>query len=363
MTTRTWDTTTPADTGFAGDGDDRIRDLKVDLKERLKLDHYMDGELDPLEGDCDGYHRKATLYAQATHPTPLTGTGVIYTKVVDGVTELFFRDATTGTINQLTENGVLSLNTLANDINANGHGITGADIIEADIIEADIIKADQLQSTIATGTAPLIVASLTKVCNLNANLLDGYTAGNANGNIPLSNGIVNTNLNADLLNGKHAGNASGNIPVSNGTINTNLNADLLNGKHAPWGAIVGDIDTQWISGKIYVDPVVSGTLKGGTWDFASLVRTTIHALNKNNNDAYDNNYEDLDNNINYYASGIWKKDSTVIFVHSVKKSVGDPSIIYLEGVNLSTGAVTSLTITNSSSSSDHSGRVVVYNHL
>ncbi len=39
-------------------------------------------------------------------------------------------------------------------------------------------------------------------------------------------------LNADKLDGYHAGNASGNIPISNGTVNTNLNADLLDGYHA-----------------------------------------------------------------------------------------------------------------------------------
>jgi hypothetical protein len=70
--------------------------------------------------------------------------------------------------------------------------------------------------------------------NLNgsADLLDGYHAGNAPGNIPINNGKLNTALNADLLDGKHAGNADGNIPINNGTLNTNLNADLLDGKHA-----------------------------------------------------------------------------------------------------------------------------------
>jgi len=109
----------------------------------------------------------------------------------------------------------------------------------------------------------------------NADLLDGYQAGNASGNVPLSNGTLNSNLNADLLDGQHAsafagashnhdgsaitsgkidnarlntgagngldadlldgyhaGNASGNVPLSNGTLNTNLNADLLDGQHA-----------------------------------------------------------------------------------------------------------------------------------
>ena len=33
--------------------------------------------------------------------------------------------------------------------------------------------------------------------------VDGKTVGNANGNVPLSNGTVNTNLNADMIDGKH----------------------------------------------------------------------------------------------------------------------------------------------------------------
>jgi len=39
-------------------------------------------------------------------------------------------------------------------------------------------------------------------------------------------------LDADLLDGRHAGNANGSIPINNGTLNTNLNADLLDGKQA-----------------------------------------------------------------------------------------------------------------------------------
>jgi hypothetical protein len=39
-------------------------------------------------------------------------------------------------------------------------------------------------------------------------------------------------LAADTLDGYHAGNASGQVPVSNGTVNTNLNADMVDGQHA-----------------------------------------------------------------------------------------------------------------------------------
>lgn len=66
------------------------------------------------------------------------------------------------------------------------------------------LRTGIFKSTVTTGTAPLIVASTTKVTNLNADLLDGYHAGNASGNVPISNGTLNTNLNSDLLDGYHA---------------------------------------------------------------------------------------------------------------------------------------------------------------
>jgi hypothetical protein len=66
------------------------------------------------------------------------------------------------------------------------------------------VQGTRLISTIVTGTSPLTVASTTVVTNLNADLLDGYHASNATGQVPVSNGTVNTNLNADLLDGYHA---------------------------------------------------------------------------------------------------------------------------------------------------------------
>jgi len=104
---------------------------------------------------------------------------------------------------------------------------------------------------------------------INVDQLDGYDASNSSGDIPISNGTLNTNLNADKLDGQdanyfadttlsnvtastvldkvksvdgsgsgldadtldsyQAGNAGGQIPISNGTKCTNLNADLLDG--------------------------------------------------------------------------------------------------------------------------------------
>ena len=66
------------------------------------------------------------------------------------------------------------------------------------------IRAKQFYPDVATGTAPFVVNSTTKVANLNADLLDGYHAGNSSGQIPISNGTKNTNLNADMVDGYHS---------------------------------------------------------------------------------------------------------------------------------------------------------------
>lgn len=96
------------------------------------------------------------------------------------------------------------------------------------------------------------ISNSTVVTNLNANYLQGnpasafYAVGGALGT-PSSGTLTNctfptlnqnttgnaaTATNASQLSGYSAGNASGNVPVSNGTLNSNLNADLLDGQHA-----------------------------------------------------------------------------------------------------------------------------------
>jgi hypothetical protein len=65
----------------------------------------------------------------------------------------------------------------------------------------------------------------------NADKVDGYHAGNASGQVAVSNGTKCAGLNTDRVDGYHAGNSSGQVAVSNGTICTNLNADKVDGIH------------------------------------------------------------------------------------------------------------------------------------
>ena len=80
------------------------------------------------------------------------------------------------------------------------------------------LTARVLKSTAATGSAPLSIASSTKVDNLNADKLDGYDAGNIAGNIPVNNGTLCTNLNADLIDGYNSAPGAGSVPATGGVI-------------------------------------------------------------------------------------------------------------------------------------------------
>lgn len=64
---------------------------------------------------------------------------------------------------------------------------------------------------------------------LNAEMLSSHKLGNESGKVPLSNKALCVDLNADKLDGLDAGNESGNIPISNGKLNKGLNAEMIGG--------------------------------------------------------------------------------------------------------------------------------------
>ena len=88
----------PADSEDIRLGAGRIRDLKSALTERLSVDHSLNGD------DNDGAHDKVTLLEQVGDPTYAVDTGFLYTKAVNGNTELFYEDET-GAITQITSHG------------------------------------------------------------------------------------------------------------------------------------------------------------------------------------------------------------------------------------------------------------------
>jgi hypothetical protein len=111
------------------------------------------------------------------------------------------------------------------------------DILSLRVASATLTNATISQVTVGSADiTTLTTPTATKVVNLNADLLDNHHASNGSGDIPISNGTVNTGLNSDQLDGYHAGNSSSNVPINNSTLNTNLNADQLDGYHAGNGS-------------------------------------------------------------------------------------------------------------------------------
>lgn len=99
---RTWNASyesIPGDTDPAKEGALRIRHLKIDIRERLDVDHSWAGD------EHDGKHNKVTLPEHTGDPTFIAETGILYTKDTDdNDVELFYVDGV-GNVTQLTDVG------------------------------------------------------------------------------------------------------------------------------------------------------------------------------------------------------------------------------------------------------------------
>ena len=130
--------------------------------------------------------------------------------------------------------------TMANTLNVTGNANVN-NLGTAQVLATANITAPQLISNVATGTAPFVVTSTTKVTNLNADLLDGYsttqtatansvvvTDANANvtANYFIGNGSQLTGLSTSSISN---GNSNVNIPAANGNVNISAvgNANIL----------------------------------------------------------------------------------------------------------------------------------------
>ena len=110
--TRTWNAAyeaNPADTQNASQGALRIRDFKTDVKERMEVDHEWGGEASSTNDS--GFHTAVHLQDNSTNPSADAGSGIIFTKLSNGVIELFYREdsGAGGTVTQLTQGGAHAL--------------------------------------------------------------------------------------------------------------------------------------------------------------------------------------------------------------------------------------------------------------
>jgi len=102
--TRTWNAAyeaIPPNTQAASQGADRMRELKLDIRERLEKDHIMN------EGaEDDGKHRIITAFKQGSNPSAEAFAGILFTKEVGTSVELFYIDDDSNVF-QITNQGKL----------------------------------------------------------------------------------------------------------------------------------------------------------------------------------------------------------------------------------------------------------------
>jgi hypothetical protein len=153
-------------------GDNRIRGQAAGAAATFEVDHYMGTDGGAGVGyneDAAGEHKKVTLREQASAPTKEANKGYVYTKAVSGKTELFYEDEDGNEI-QISSGGILNSCNLTGDQTVDGVKTFS----KQSVFTLGLTAAKALVSTLATGTAPLTVASATKVTNLNADKVDGY---------------------------------------------------------------------------------------------------------------------------------------------------------------------------------------------
>jgi hypothetical protein len=96
----------PSDAEDINLGASRIRSLKVNIRERIAVDHSFAGDAN------DGLHLHTELIPQSPAPTPVNASdGVVYAATISSVTELFYKDNAGHTL-QLTSNGGYNITSL-----------------------------------------------------------------------------------------------------------------------------------------------------------------------------------------------------------------------------------------------------------
>jgi hypothetical protein len=120
----TWNETTPSGSESPTLGDDRIRELKRAIRERLAVDHDFEASESPAFGDANatiGMHEGIRLKEQASSPTTIADqAGFWAADDGSGNTELFMRGPSDASAVQLTESNCGKIKSEAVDFSKEG---------------------------------------------------------------------------------------------------------------------------------------------------------------------------------------------------------------------------------------------------
>lgn len=108
--TVSWSETTPAGSDDASAGDNRIRELKTQIREIVNVDHDF-----PSSGQAadNGQHKQVTLQEQADLGTGAAGATILGNQTVSGKGELIYTDEDDNDIQMTNLGAPLALTTLA----------------------------------------------------------------------------------------------------------------------------------------------------------------------------------------------------------------------------------------------------------
>ena len=147
------------------------------------------------------------------------------------------------------------------------------------------IQANAFESTVVTGTAPLTVASITKVANLNADLLDDLNSATASTASTIAARDVSGNLTANVLISDVAiGTAP--LTVTSTTKVANFNADLLDDLNTATASTASTVAARDASGNLTANVLISDVAIG-TAPLNVTSTTVVPNLNVDQTDGYD----------------------------------------------------------------------------
>lgn len=167
--TYTYDIATPVGTDAPSVLDDRDRETKGAVQERMNIDHYWPLTGTEVSDSETGQHRQIQFYAPITTPTSGTDKGFLYIKDASGKAELHFEDEDSHEI-QLTSVGAFNVALLTSKTITTptltspvlNTGVSGTAVLDEDDMASDSATQVATQQSIKAyvGTQIAAIGSL-----------------------------------------------------------------------------------------------------------------------------------------------------------------------------------------------------------
>lgn len=191
-----------------------------------------------------------------------------------------------------------------------------------------------------------LIAKATDKYDINVDRVDGLDAGNANGNIPINNGTLNTNLNAEKLGGQlgsyyapastvataQAGADAANTAASSANTNANnrvaKTGDSMTGQLSLPGGGSGNQAATVTQAQTFANTAeANATAVANTKATAADVATKLGKSGDTANELYNNGWYRSNGNVGWYnqtyGGGLWMSDGTWVRVYGGKSFLTD----------------------------------------